>query len=79
MASKTAGLHDEVADLHRQIGLLKGRVRSREVERKAKAVDVQKLEHRLRLQEKSASSPPPPEKSARPPRVPAGSTSPPFR
>jgi uncharacterized protein YhaN len=60
---KTSELQEEREACMRQLGLLKGMVKSREVERKAREVDVVKLEHKLLVQNQkggggSSASPP---------------------
>ena len=51
VSERTRALEEEKNDLLRQIELLKTMVRSREVDKRAKAVDVQKLKHQLHSQQ----------------------------
>ena len=61
VSARTRELQAEKDNLTTQINMLKGMVRSREVEKKARTSDVVKLERKLeREKEKAGSSPPPP-------------------
>ena len=84
---RVKGIEESRADLMQQVQLLKGMVKSRALDTKARAVDVGRLQHQLRVEqqcrgrERESVQSPPPRRSglSASPSLPSLASSPPFR